>query len=75
MKAGIVVFEAHRVARRLPTVEHDLPASAPRLKLTAVHIAATVVNGHVMLTDNRHTGVTPGQLYRAKLILEQESDR
>ena len=52
------------VAPRMPTVEHDLPAGARRLKQTADGIMHTIVNGEVVLTNNEYSGATPGKLLR-----------
>ncbi|HTI88013.1 MAG TPA: amidohydrolase family protein [Alphaproteobacteria bacterium] len=62
--ADIVIFDPERVAARMPTVEHDLPGGARRLKQTADGILATVVGGAVVLRDNDHTGALPGKLLR-----------
>ena len=65
MAADLVVFDPDSIGPRLPEVAHDLPAGAKRLKQTADGIKHTVVNGEVLLTDNEHTGATPGRLLRA----------
>ena len=65
MAADFVVFDPDAIGPRLPEVAHDLPAGAKRLKQTADGIKHTVVNGEVLLTDNEHTGATPGRLLRA----------
>ncbi len=67
MAADIVVFDPDTIAPRMPTVEYDLPAGAQRLKQMADGIAATVINGQVVLRDNEHTGALPGQLLRGPL--------
>ena len=65
MAADLVVLDPDTIGPRLPEVAHDLPAGAKRLKQTADGIKHTVVNGEVLLTDNEHTGATPGRLLRA----------
>ena len=65
MAADLVVFDPDTIGPRLPEVAHDLPAGAKRLKQAADGIKHTVVNGEVLLTDNEHTGATPGRLLRA----------
>ena len=65
MAADLVVLDPDTIGPRLPEVAHDLPAGAKRLKQTANGIKHTVVNGEVLLTDNEHTGATPGRLLRA----------
>ena len=62
--ADLVIFDPDTVAPRMPTVEHDLPAGARRLKQTAQGILHTVVNGEVVLTNNEYSGATPGRLLR-----------
>ena len=67
MAADIVVFDPDKVTPQMPTVEYDLPAGAQRLKQMADGIAATVINGQVVLRNNEHTGALPGQLLRGPL--------
>jgi len=45
-------------------VVNDLPAGARRLLQRARGIAATVVNGTVLLRDGQPTGAMPGRLLR-----------
>jgi len=65
--ADVVVFDPDKVAPQMPTLEHDLPAGARRLKQKAVGIQTTIVNGEVLLRDNEHTGALPGKLLRGRL--------
>ncbi|NQV60767.1 MAG: amidohydrolase family protein [Alphaproteobacteria bacterium] len=67
MAADIVVFDPDKVTPRMPTVEYDLPSGAQRLKQLADGIAATIINGQVVLRNNEHTGALPGQLLRGPL--------
>ena len=67
LAADITVFDPETIGARMPTVEHDLPAGAMRLKQTARGIAATIVNGEVLLRDNEHTGAQPGRVLRGPL--------
>src|SRR5262249_60277160 len=62
--AALVVFDPGTIAPEMPEVAHDLPAGARRLVQRARGIAATVVNGEVLLRDGKHTGALPGQLLR-----------
>jgi N-acyl-D-amino-acid deacylase len=62
--ADINVIDPAVVAPNLPTIEHDLPGNATRLKQTSVGISATLVNGSVVLRDGVHTGTFPGRLLR-----------
>lgn len=65
--ADLVIFDADTVAPRMPTLEHDLPGGAPRLKQKADGILATIVAGQTLLKDNEHTGAYPGRLLRGPL--------
>ena len=64
MAADLVVFDPETIGPSMPTVEHDLPAGARRLKQTASGIKHTLVNGEILLTDNEYAGATPGKLLR-----------
>lgn len=66
MAADIVVFDADTVGARMPEVVTDLPAGAKRLLQKADGMAATIVNGQVLLRDNEPTGNLPGRLLRKK---------
>jgi N-acyl-D-amino-acid deacylase len=48
-------------------VVRDLPAGAKRLIQRTRGIAATVVNGEILLRDGKHTGAHPGRLRRGPL--------
>jgi N-acyl-D-amino-acid deacylase len=64
MAADIVVFDPDTV-RPLPLeVVHDFPTGAKRIKEPAAGIAATIVNGEVLLEDGKHTGALPGRVLR-----------
>jgi N-acyl-D-aspartate/D-glutamate deacylase len=65
--ADVVVFDPDRIAPMLPELVYDLPAGARRLKQKSAGIAATVVNGDVLMRHNEHTGALPGQLLRGPL--------
>src|SRR6266853_1271383 len=67
MAADFVVFDPDTIAAELPEVVRDLPAGARRLVQRTRGIAATVVNGEVLLRDGKHTGALPGQLLRGPL--------
>jgi N-acyl-D-aspartate/D-glutamate deacylase len=62
--ADLDVFDPATVAPDMPTVVHDLPAGAPRLRQTASGFRAIVVGGRVTLRDGELTGATPGVLVR-----------
>ena len=67
MTADIVVFNPDTLMAEMPEVVDDLPAGARRLVQRTRGIAATVVNGQVLLRDNKPTGALPGQLLRGPL--------
>ena len=62
-----IVFDPEKIAPMLPTLDHDLPAGARRLKQKATGLKTTIVNGQVLLKNNEHTGALPGQLLRGPL--------
>jgi N-acyl-D-aspartate/D-glutamate deacylase len=66
LAADIVVFDADTINARMPEVVTDLPAGAKRLKQKCDGMAATIVNGQVLLRDNEPTGNLPGQLLRKR---------
>ena len=67
MAADLVVFDPDTIAALMPEVVDDLPAGARRLTQRTRGIAATVVNGEVLLREGKHTGALPGQLLRGPL--------
>jgi N-acyl-D-amino-acid deacylase len=67
MAADFVVFDPETIAAEMPEVVHDLPAGAKRLVQRARGVAATVVNGEVLLREGKPSGAVPGQLLRGPL--------
>jgi N-acyl-D-amino-acid deacylase len=65
MAADMLVFDPETIAPEMPEVVRDLPAGARRLTQRSRGIAATVVNGEVVLRDGKPTGALPGELLRA----------
>jgi N-acyl-D-aspartate/D-glutamate deacylase len=65
--ADLVVFDPATIGAEMPEVVNDLPAGAKRLTQRCRGIAATVVNGEVLLRDGKHTGALPGRLIRGPL--------
>jgi N-acyl-D-aspartate/D-glutamate deacylase len=65
--ADLVVFDPDTIVAEMPEVVHDLPAGAKRLVQRARGVAATVVNGEVLLREGKHTGALPGRLLRGPL--------
>ncbi len=64
MAADLVVFDPETIAAEMPEAVDDLPSGARRLVQRTRGIAATVVNGEVLLRDGKHTGALPGRLLR-----------
>ena len=62
--ADVLVFDPDSIGPQMPEVVHDLPAGARRLKQKADGIAATIVNGEVVLRNQEDTGARSGQLLR-----------
>ncbi len=67
MAADLMVFDPDTISAEMPEVVDDLPAGARRLVQRTRGIAATIVNGEVLLRDGKHTGALPGQLLRGPL--------
>ncbi len=67
MAADLLVFDPDTIAPEMPEVARDLPAGARRLVQRSRGIAATVVNGEIVLRDGKPTGALPGQLLRGAL--------
>ena len=67
MAADLVVFDPDTIAAEMPEVVDDLPAGARRLIQRTRGIAATVVNGEILLRDGKHTGALAGQVLRGPL--------
>ena len=63
--ADINVFDPATIAPEIPTIEHDLPTGARRLKQKSSGIMATVIAGKVAFRDGEHTGALGGKLLRA----------
>jgi N-acyl-D-amino-acid deacylase len=68
LAADLVVFDPSTIGAEMPEVVDDLPAGARRLIQRARGVAATVVNGEVLLRDGKHTGALPGRLLRGPLV-------
>jgi N-acyl-D-amino-acid deacylase len=67
MAADLVVFDPDTIMAEMPEVVDDLPAGARRLVQRTRGVAATVVNGEILLRNGKHTGALPGQLLRGPL--------
>jgi N-acyl-D-amino-acid deacylase len=65
--ADLVVLNPQTLASKMPEVRRDLPTGKPRLFQAAEGIAATVVNGEILLRNGQPTGNLPGRLLRARV--------
>ncbi len=63
--ADINVFDPATIAPEIPTIEHDLPAGARRLKQKSKGISATIIGGKVTFKHGEHTGALSGKLLRS----------
>ena len=64
LAADLLVFDPETIGPEMPEVVHDLPAGARRLVQRSRGLAATVVNGEIVLRDGKPTGVLSGRLLR-----------
>ncbi len=63
--ADINIFDPATLAPQVPTIEHDLPTGARRLKQKSTGIMATIIAGKVAFRDGEHTGALRGKLLRS----------
>jgi N-acyl-D-aspartate/D-glutamate deacylase len=63
--ADLNVFDPATIAPQMPTVEHDLPTGACRLKQKSGGILATVIGGKVAFKNGEHTSSQRGKLLRS----------
>jgi len=63
--ADMNVFDPATIAPQIPTIEHDLPTGARRLKQKSSGIMATIIAGKVAFRNGEHTGAQPGKLLRS----------
>ncbi len=72
MAADIVIFDPDTI-RALPEEKvHDLPGGAWRMKQMAEGVMCTIVNGQVLIEDNKPTGALPGRVVRNSLYRERK---
>jgi len=64
MAADIVIFDPDTVRPLPESIVHDFPAGGWRVKEPAAGIMATIVNGEVLLENDKHTGALPGRVLR-----------
>ena len=67
LAADLVVFDPDTLMAEMPEVVDDLPGGARRLVQRTRGVAATVVNGEILLRNGKHTGALPGRLLRGPL--------
>lgn len=63
-KADLLLFDAQRIAPRLPSVQTDLPGGARRLVQKAEGIHAMIVNGALAFEDGQSTGAFAGEVLK-----------
>lgn len=63
--ADINIFDPATIAPEIPTIEHDLPTGARRLKQKSTGIMATIIAGKVAFRSGEHTGALGGKLLRS----------
>jgi N-acyl-D-aspartate/D-glutamate deacylase len=63
--ADLNVFDPATIAPQIPTIEHDLPTGARRLKQKSSGIMATIIAGKVAFRNGEHTGALRGKLLRS----------
>ena len=63
--ADLNIFDPATLAPQIPTIEHDLPTGARRLKQKSTGIMATIIAGKVAFRDGEHTGALGGKLLRS----------
>jgi len=62
--ADVVIFDQQRIRGGQRQTVYDLPGHQPRLIQRADGIHMVIVNGEVVLEENRHTGALPGQVIK-----------
>lgn len=64
--ADLNVFDPATVGPQMPRIVDDLPDGSSRIDQRSQGIAATVVNGQVLIRDGEHTGNHPGAVLRRR---------
>ena len=67
MAADMVVFDPEDIGSLPEDIVHDFPAGGWRVRELAKGIKCTIVNGEVLIEDNKHTGAFPGRVIRNTL--------
>ena len=66
MAADIAVFDPATIGSpERPEIRHDLPGGGRRLVTQAEGIKYTIVNGHILYEEQRHSGELPGRVLRS----------
>ena len=60
--ADLVLFDPTRLGAGEAYLSHDFPAGTSRYVVDAEGYAMTIVNGQVVLEQNKHTGALPGHV-------------
>ena len=60
--ADLVLIDLERLAKGDTWLAKDFPASSERFVVDARGYVATIVNGQVVLEQNKHTGALPGHV-------------
>ncbi len=60
--ADLVLIDESRLARGETWLARDFPADSERFVVDAKGYVATIVNGAVVLEENKHTGALPGRV-------------
>jgi N-acyl-D-aspartate/D-glutamate deacylase len=63
--ADLNIFDPETIAPQMPTIDHDLPTGACRLKQKSAGILATIIGGKVAFRNGEHTGALGGKLLRS----------
>ncbi len=63
--ADLNIFDPETIAPQMPTIDHDLPTGACRLKQKSGGIMATIISGKVAFRNGEHTGALGGKLLRS----------
>jgi N-acyl-D-aspartate/D-glutamate deacylase len=69
MPADLTIFDPQAIRALEPQAATDLPGGGWRLVQGCAGIAATIVNGEVLIEDSKHTGALPGQVLRNRLAV------
>jgi N-acyl-D-aspartate/D-glutamate deacylase len=60
--ADLVLIDLDRLGKGETWLAHDFPANSERFVVDSTGYVATIVNGTVVLEENKHTGALPGHV-------------